>query len=108
MTLAIGSIVATVPVLPALVFLAETCVITLATVRTIFIARGMKALAAGLGFFEVSIWLFAIGQVMQHLSSPDCYLAFASGFSLGNFLGVLLEKKLALGRVAVHMMTRRD
>jgi uncharacterized protein YebE (UPF0316 family) len=91
--------------LALVVFVAETSVVTLSTLRTIFIARGWKLLAPILGFFEVSIWLFAIGQVMQNLTRPDCYLAFAGGFSLGNFLGVLLEQKLALGEVLVQITT---
>jgi uncharacterized protein YebE (UPF0316 family) len=95
-----------VPTLPLLVFFAETCVVTLSTVRTIFVARGWKSLAPLLGFFEVSIWLFAIAQVMQNLTSPSCYIAFAGGFSLGNFLGVLIEQKLALGNVVVHITLR--
>src|SRR5262249_3599081 len=45
--------------------------------------------------------------VMQNLNSPDCFLAFATGFSLGNFLGVSLERKLALGTVAIHITTPR-
>jgi uncharacterized protein YebE (UPF0316 family) len=94
--------------LPALVFLAETVVVTLSTVRTIFIARGWKVLAPLLGFFEVSIWLFAIAQVMQHLTSPGCFLAFAGGFALGNFLGVLIEQKLALGQVVVHVVSTNE
>jgi uncharacterized protein YebE (UPF0316 family) len=103
----IGSMVSTVSILPILVFLAETCVCTICTVRTIFIARGQKGLASLLGFFEVSTWLFAITKVMQNLNRVDCFLAFVIGFTLGNFLGVLLEKKLALGRVVVHLTTRR-
>jgi uncharacterized protein YebE (UPF0316 family) len=98
----------TLPVLPLLVFSAETCVVTLCTVRTIFIARGRKGPAALIGFFEVSIWLFAIGKVMQNLGRPDCYLAFAFGFSLGNYLGVFIERKLAFGTVAVHITTRKE
>jgi uncharacterized protein YebE (UPF0316 family) len=84
------------------------CVVTLGTMRTIFISRGMKILAPLLGFFEVAIWLFAIGQIMQNLTNLNCYLAFAGGFTLGNFLGVLLENKLALGSVVVHITTRKD
>jgi uncharacterized protein YebE (UPF0316 family) len=94
--------------LPVVVFFAETFVVTLSTVRTIFVARGWKTLAPLLGFFEVSIWLFAISQVIQNLTSPGCFLAFAGGFSLGNFLGVLIEQKLALGNVVVHITTRED
>jgi uncharacterized protein YebE (UPF0316 family) len=104
----IASIFHTGPVLPLLVFLAETCVLTLATLRTICIARGKKAPAALLGFFEVSIWLFAIGQVMQNLTSPDCYLAFAAGFTLGNYLGILIEQTLALGNLTVQITSRTD
>jgi uncharacterized protein YebE (UPF0316 family) len=96
------------PVLPLLVFIAETCVLTIATIRTIFIARGRKGAAALLGFCEVSIWLFAIGQVMQNLANPLCSLGFAAGFSLGNFLGILIDQKLALGTQKVQITTHRD
>jgi uncharacterized protein YebE (UPF0316 family) len=96
------------PVLPPLIFLAETCVLTLATLRTISIARGKKVPAAVLGFFEVSIWLFAIGQVMQNLTNLGSAAAFAAGFALGNYLGVLIEQKLALGSLSVKITTKRD
>ena len=94
--------------LPVLVFLAELCVVTLSTMRVIFIARGMKWLAPFLGFFEITIWLFAIGQIMQNLSDLGCYAGFASGFTLGNFLGVIIEKKLAIGNSIIHITTRKD
>jgi uncharacterized protein YebE (UPF0316 family) len=94
--------------LPLLVFFAELCVVTLCTLRIIFIARGMKFLAPVLGFFEITIWLFAIGQVMRNMENPWCFLGFASGFTLGNFLGVLIEQKLALGTAVVRTITRRD
>jgi uncharacterized protein YebE (UPF0316 family) len=95
-------------VLPALVFFAELCVVTLSTLRIIFISRGMKVLAAVLGFFEVTTWLFAIGKVMQNLDDPGCFLGFAGGFTLGNYLGVLIERWLALGNVVVRTVTPRD
>jgi len=91
--------------LPLLVFVAELCVVTIGTIRIIFVARGMKVLAPILGFFEVSIWLFAIGQIMQNLTDLSCYLAFAGGFTAGNYLGVLIEKKLAIGSVVVRIIT---
>jgi uncharacterized protein YebE (UPF0316 family) len=97
-----------VPTLPLFVFLAEVTVVTLSTMRTIFIARGRKFLAPVLGLFEVSIWLFAIGQVMQNLSDLRCFVAFATGFSVGNFLGILLEKKLAIGNLVVNVISHRD
>jgi uncharacterized protein YebE (UPF0316 family) len=94
--------------LPVLVFVAEMCVVTLCTIRFIFIARGKKVLASLLGFFEITIWLFAIGQIMQNLTNISCFLGFAGGFTFGNYLGILIEKKLALGNLVVHITTHKD
>jgi uncharacterized protein YebE (UPF0316 family) len=94
--------------LPLLVFAAELIVVTFSTIRIIFLARGMKVLAAVLGFFEITIWLFAIGQVMQNLKSVGCFMGFAGGFTLGNYLGVLIERQIALGTVVVRTITQRD
>jgi uncharacterized protein YebE (UPF0316 family) len=94
--------------LPLVVFVAELCVVTLCTLRIIFLSRGMKYLAPALGFFEVTIWLFAVGQVMQNLQDPGCFLGFAGGFTLGNYFGVLIEKRLALGSAVVKTVTHKD
>jgi uncharacterized protein YebE (UPF0316 family) len=94
--------------LPLIVFLTEACVVTVGTIRIIFVSRGRRFLAPILGFFEVCLWLFAIGQTMQNLSNPACFIAFAAGFTTGNFFGVLVEKRLALGTVVVRIITHRD
>jgi uncharacterized protein YebE (UPF0316 family) len=96
------------PILPVFVFLAEVAVVTLGTMRTIFISRGRKRLAPFLGIFEVSIWLFAIGQVMSNLSDIGCFVAFATGFAAGNYFGILLEKKLAIGDLVVTITSHRN
>jgi uncharacterized protein YebE (UPF0316 family) len=96
------------PWLPLFIFFAEMCVVTLCTLRTIFISRGMKTLAPLLGFFEVLTWLFAIGEVMKNLGDFRCSLAFAGGFTLGTFLGILIEQALALGSALVRVITHRD
>jgi uncharacterized protein YebE (UPF0316 family) len=94
--------------LPLSIFLAEMAVVAISTMRIIFIGRGLKVMAAGLGFFEVTIWLFAIGQVMTNLDSPLCFAAFAGGFVAGNYLGMTLEQRLAIGSVLVRVITGRD
>ncbi len=94
--------------LALLVFFAEICVVTIGTIRIIFVSRGMKALAPILGFFEVTIWLFAITQIMQNLTDVSCFLAFAGGFSMGNYLGILIEEKLAMGTSLVRIITPKN
>src|SRR4051794_39901205 len=83
--------------LSGMIYLAEMTVVTFGTLRIIFVSRGQKYLAPCLGFVEIVIWLFAISKVMQHIGNGWCFLAFASGFTTGNFLGILIEKKLAMG-----------
>jgi uncharacterized protein YebE (UPF0316 family) len=94
--------------LPLMIFVAEVCVVTLSTMRIIFLSRGRRFLAPILGFFEIVIWLFAIGQIMRNLNSISCYFAFAGGFTMGNFLGIFLERILALGMVVIHIITGKD
>mgnify|MGYP005841179023 CR=1 FL=1 len=95
-------------VLPLFIFLARIIDVSMGTVRVIFIARGMRLLAPLLGFFEVLIWLLAIGQIMQNLTNVISYLAYAGGFSLGTFAGIMIEHRLSLGVVLFRIITQRD
>jgi len=94
-------------ILPALIFLARICDVTLGTVRLIFVSRGFKYLAPVAGFFEVLIWILAIGQIMQNLSNWVCYLAYAGGFATGNYVGMRVAEKLSLGIVLIRVITQK-
>lgn len=89
-------------VLPLLIFLARVADVTLGTLRIIFVSRGKRRLAPILGFFEVLIWVAAIGQLVQNLGSPASYLSYAAGFAAGNFVGMLIEDRLAIGTMVVR------
>jgi len=95
-------------ILPLLIFLARVADVSLGTIRVIFISRGLKYFAALMGFFEILIWLLAIGQIMKNLSSPACYIAYAGGFAMGNFVGIWIAEKLSLGVVLIRVVTRKD
>jgi uncharacterized protein YebE (UPF0316 family) len=95
-------------VLPLLIFLSRIADVPLGTVRLIFVSRGMKYLAPLVGFFEVLIWILVIGQIMQHLSNPLCYIAYAGGFATGNFIGILVAEKLSLGMVMIRVITPKE
>ncbi|MEJ8804027.1 DUF2179 domain-containing protein [Pontibacter sp. H249] len=92
-------------IIPLLIFLARICDVTLGTLRIVFISKGDKIIAPLLGFLEVLIWLIAITQVMENLNNIASYLAWAGGFATGNFLGLRVEQKLALGQMVVRVIT---
>ncbi|HYG62686.1 MAG TPA: DUF2179 domain-containing protein [Thermoanaerobaculia bacterium] len=93
---------------PLLIFLARLCDVPLATLRIILLSRGLRRVAPLVGFFEALVWLLAIGQVMQHLDRWTNYLAYAGGFAAGTWVGILVEGRLALGLLAVRIITQED
>jgi uncharacterized protein YebE (UPF0316 family) len=95
-------------VLPLLIVLARVIDVSIGTIRIVFVSRGHKIIAPILGFFEVLIWLLAIGQIMRNLSNFMCYIAYGTGFALGTYMGLLIEEKLALGVLLVRIITQKD
>jgi len=95
-------------ILPILIFLARIMDVSLGTVRLIFVSRGFKFLAPVAGFFEVLIWILVIGQIMQNLANPVCYVAYAGGFAAGNYIGLWVAERLSLGVVLIRVITQRD
>ncbi len=95
-------------ILPALIFLARVTDVSIGTMRIVYISRENRVLAPILGFFEVLIWLVAIGQIFRHLDNVLCYVAYAGGFATGNFVGMTLERRFAVGMEMIRVVTRRD
>ena len=95
-------------ILPLLIFLARITDVTIGTMRIIFVSRGFRFIAACAGFFEILIWLFAIGQIMNNLDSWINYVAYAGGFAVGTYIGVTIERWVALGYLVVRIITQRD
>ena len=93
--------------LPLLIFLARLIDVSLGTVRIILISRGRKYLAPILGFLEVLIWITVVSQVVGGAQNIVAYLAYAAGFAVGNYVGMLIEEKLAIGTLVVRVILPR-
>ena len=89
-------------ILPSLVFLARVVDVSLGTLRIIFTSRGRKHLAPLLGFVEVFIWVSVIAEITRGAHNIISYLAYAGGFAAGNYIGMYIEDKLALGLLIVR------
>lgn len=94
-------------ILPAIIFLARICDVTLDTLRIIYVSRGLKFLAPLVGFFEVLIWLMAITQILSNMTNITYYIAYAGGFAMGNFIGIAIEEKMAIGTVVIRIITQK-
>lgn len=94
--------------LPLFIFVARIFDVSLGTLRIIFVTKGMRSVAPFVGFFEVLIWLLAISRIMQDLDNWISYVAYAGGFATGNFVGMYLEERLAIGHEMIRVITRKD
>ena len=88
------------------IFFLEVMALTIGTVRTIVTMLGESRAAFYLGCLEMTLWVFGTSAVMTKVGDiPVLGLFYAVGFATGNVVGILAEKKLALGNVVVRVIS---
>ena len=95
-------------VLPLFIFFARICDVTLGTLRIIFISKGYRNQATIISFIEILIWIIVITRIIQHIDNWINYVAYAGGFAVGNYVGMLIEERLTLGYELVRVITRMN
>jgi len=95
-------------VLPVIIFFGRICDVTLGTLRIIFVSKGEKYKAPIIGFFEVFIWIMIIGQILSKANDMLSYVSYAAGYATGNYVGILIEKKIAFGIVLCRIYTNKS
>lgn len=87
------------------IFIAKIFEVSLMTLRTVLITRGEKVYGAIIGFFEVTIWLYLVNKVLVGINEdPIRMVIYALGFACGNYLGSVIEEKLALGLLTISVI----
>jgi uncharacterized protein YebE (UPF0316 family) len=79
--------------------------VSMGTVRILMAVRGRRLLAGVIGFFEVTIFLVAISQVVTNIGNWWNVLGYASGFAVGTMVGMTIEHKLAIGLAEVDIVS---
>lgn len=97
----------TLIIYPILIFFARMIDVPFGTLRIIFLAKGKKLWVPILGFFEVLLWLIVITKIVQNVDKPHYYIAYALGFSAGNWVGMIIDQKLAVGTVLIRIITAK-
>jgi uncharacterized protein YebE (UPF0316 family) len=87
-----------------LIFMSKIFEVSLGTIRTVLLTRGVKLWASIIGFFEVLIWLLVVGNVLVGIKEdPFRMFMYALGFACGNYIGSTIEEKLAIGIVTISI-----
>ncbi len=94
--------------LPVMIFFGRICDVTLGTLRIIFVSKGEKYKAPIVGFFEVFIWVVIISQIFAQANSLIAYVAYAAGYAAGNYVGILVENRIAFGYQLLRVYTKKE
>jgi uncharacterized protein YebE (UPF0316 family) len=87
------------------IFILRVLGVSLSTVRVLLMTRGMRLLSAALGFFEVLVYVVAIGKVVQDLNNVPNLMSYCFGFSVGTLLGMWLEERIAIGFATIRVIS---
>ena len=91
--------------LPIMIFFGRILDVTLGTLRIIFVSKGERYIAPVIGFFEVFIWIVIISQILSRANDIVAYLSYAAGYATGNYVGILIEQRIAFGVVVCRVYT---
>jgi uncharacterized protein YebE (UPF0316 family) len=62
-----------------------------------------------LGFLEIGMWIFVIASVLERITErPILGVFYAVGFSTGNVVGIMLERRIAYGNMVVRAFVPSD
>lgn len=97
------------PALYLIIFCAKIIEVSISTVRLVLINKGERVKGALLGFMEIMIWLIVVSSVLNNITQdPIKVLVYAVAFSLGNFIGVTIESKIAVGLSSIQVVVNDE
>ena len=91
------------------IFVAKLVEVSLSTLRNVLINRGEKVRGALIGFFEVLLWIIVVSNVLDTITEdPLKVIIYCLAFSCGNYLGVIIENKLAIGTACIQAVVGEE
>ncbi len=91
-----------------LIFVVKIIEVAMAIVRIVLITKGEKMLGSIIGFFEVVIWVIIVASVLSNITEdPYQVIVYAAAFAIGNYLGSIVESKIALGSVNIQAIVKK-
>jgi len=92
-----------------IIFVGKIIEISLDTIRIVMIGRGEKLKGAVLGFVVIVLWIFIVSSIITNLNE-NYFKAFlyALAYAIGNYVGVFIEEKLAIGLSSIQIINPID
>jgi uncharacterized protein YebE (UPF0316 family) len=92
-----------------LIFLSKAIEVTISTLRQILVNKGYRTQGTILSFFEIILWVFVAARVVMGIAeAPIKGFVYSIGFSLGVFLGSMIENYIGLGKVLIQAIIPQE
>jgi uncharacterized protein YebE (UPF0316 family) len=88
------------------IFVARLVNVALDTIRFMMTLRGQRVASWILGFLESVLFVVVIGSVLTNLENPLNVIGYAAGFATGNVVGMMIEKRLAIGFTHFNIISK--
>jgi uncharacterized protein YebE (UPF0316 family) len=94
--------------LPLIILIARIVETSMETIRQIYINKGHKYLASGIGTLKIGIWILSTGLVLTNLDNLWGIAAYMAGYGIGTILGMTIESWIGLGNVVVRIFCKGE
>ena len=74
------------------------------TIRLVIVTRQQRLLAAFLAFFEALLFAVTISGVAADLNNIMNLMAYCLGFSVGNYVGMVIERRFISSFITVSVI----
>lgn len=87
------------------IFVMVVTALSLDTFRILFLTHGYKRRTWIIGFFELLVFISAIGWVLSNLDNMLNVIGYAAGYATGNLMGMLLVEHLSIGHIHIRIIS---
>ena len=92
-----------------IICVAKILEITIQSMKTVFLVKGNRFIAAFLAFIECLVWACVVSSILTDLQAhPSWLIAYCLGYALGIYLGGLVENIIAIGTTNVEIMVNDE
>lgn len=96
-------------VLYLFILVLKTVEVSMATLRIVLITKDERVKGAMIGFFEVIMWVILVSTVLTNVTEdPIKVVVYGLGFALGNYVGSIVENKLAIGTTKIEAIVLKE
>lgn len=92
-------------IMVAIILIVNVVYVSMFTIRMILTLKGRRYVAGFVSMFEIVVYIFGLGLVLDNLDEIQNLIAYALGYGIGVVVGSIIEEKLALGYITVSVIS---